>query len=97
MQDRITIEHLERYMDLTGKALDRLIVSAPKRSFGRLLAEDFLGMAKSYYSDARHFMEKEDFVNAFACINYSHGWLDCGARMGLFEVGEDDQLFTLFE
>ncbi|NYT11079.1 MAG: DUF357 domain-containing protein [Methanomassiliicoccales archaeon] len=97
MRDRITEDHLKRYLDLTGKALERLSVAAPNRSFGRRLAEDFLEMANSYYSDAKHFMEKQDFVNAFACINYSHGWLDCGARLGLFDVGGDDQLFTLFE
>jgi hypothetical protein len=97
MRDRISEDHLKRYLDLTGKALERLSVAAPNRSFGRRLAEDFLEMANSYYSDAKHFMEKQDFVNAFACINYSHGWLDCGARLGLFDVGGDDQLFTLFE
>lgn len=97
MRDRISEDHLKRYLDLTGKALERLSVAAPTRSFGRRLAEDFLEMANSYYSDAKHFMENQDFVNAFACINYSHGWLDCGARLGLFDVGGDDQLFTLFE
>lgn len=54
-------------------------------------------MARSYYLDALHFMENGDAVNAFACINYAHGWLDCGARLGLFDVGENDRLFTLFE
>jgi len=54
-------------------------------------------MANAYFSDARHFREKGDFVNAFACVNYAHGWLDCGARIGLFDVGGDDQLFTLYE
>lgn len=54
-------------------------------------------MARSYYQDALHFREKGDAVNAFACINYAHGWLDCGARLGLFDVGENDRLFTLFE
>ena len=97
MQDRITGDRLERYLDLTRKALDRVEIACPPRSFGRRLAEDFLGMARSYFSDAEHFREKGDYVNAFACINYSHGWLDCGARLGVFDVGEDDQLFTLFE
>jgi len=72
-------------------------VACPPRSFGRKIAEDFLEMARSYYLDALHFMENGDAVNAFACINYAHGWLDCGARLGLFDVGENDRLFTLFE
>jgi hypothetical protein len=59
------------------------------------MAEDFLNMAKSYFQDARHFFDNDDYVNAFACVNYAHGWLDAGARLGLFDVGGDDQLFTL--
>ena len=54
-------------------------------------------MANAYYSDAKHFRETGDLVTAFAAVNYAHGWLDCGARIGLFEVDGDDQLFTLFE
>jgi hypothetical protein len=54
-------------------------------------------MATSYYSDALHFRSVGDFINAFASVNYAHGWLDCGARIGLFDVGEDDKLFTLYE
>jgi hypothetical protein len=54
-------------------------------------------MAKAYFEDAKDFSHKGDLVNAFACINYAHGWLDSGARIGLFDVGGDDRLFTLFE
>jgi uncharacterized protein len=97
MQDRITEEKISKYLDITKRALDKIKVAAPPRSFNRKLADSFLEMANSYYSDARHFHEKGDFVNAFACVNYAHGWLDAGARIGLFEVGEDDRLFTLYE
>lgn len=87
---------LERYMETTAEALGKLQVSAPERSFSRVLADDFLRMARSYYEDALHFQEIGDKVNAFASVNYAHGWLDCGARIGLFDVGGDDQLFTLY-
>ncbi len=70
---------------------------APERSFARKGADDFLKMAKAYFEDAVHFFEKGDYVNAFACVNYAHGWLDCGARLGFFDVGGDDKLFTLYE
>ena len=33
-------------------------------------------------------------VNAFAALNYAHGWLDSGARIGLFDV-KDSRLFTV--
>jgi hypothetical protein len=97
MEDRITAAKIDKYLDTTKRALDKLQVAAPPRSFGRKLAESFLEMAQSYFSDAQHFREKGDLVNAFACVNYAHGWLDAGARIGLFEVGEDDRLFTLYE
>ncbi len=97
MRDTISKEHLERYLDITKRALDKIRIAAPERSFNRKLAESFLEMATTYYQDAKHFAEKGDYVNAFASVNYSHGWLDCGARIGLFDVGQDDQLFTLYE
>lgn len=97
MRDVISDEKLDKYLDTTRRALDKLRVAAPVRSFGRRLADDFLNMAISYYNDARHFREVGDYVNAFASVNYAHGWLDCGARIGLFDVGEDDKLFTLYE
>jgi hypothetical protein len=97
MSDTISGEKLDKYLDTTKRALDKLKIAAPPRSFGRRMAEDFLTMATSYYSDALHFRSVGDFINAFASVNYAHGWLDCGARIGLFDVGEDDKLFTLYE
>lgn len=97
VQDVVTQEKIIRYLDITSRALEKLKIAAPKRSFNRRLAEDFLNMAESYYNDAKHFRDEGDLVTAFAAINYAHGWIDCGARIGLFDVGEDDVLFTLYE
>lgn len=93
----LTEEKVERYISLTSQALSKLKVAAPERSFNRKLADDFLRMARSYFEDAKDFYSRGDLVNAFACVNYAHGWLDSGARIGLFDVGGDDKLFTLFE
>jgi len=93
----LTEERVDRYISMTSEALDKLRISPPERSFNRRLAEDFLRMAKAYHEDAKEFSAKGDLVNAFACVNYAHGWLDAGARIGLFDVGGDDRLFTLFE
>ena len=97
MNDIITEEKIERYLSITKEALDKLKISVPERSFGKKMADDFLNMARSYYNDAVHFKSVGDYVNAFASVNYAHGWIDCGARIGLFDVGGDDKLFTLFE
>ena len=93
----ISEEKIDKYLDTTRRALEKLKIAVPERSFGRKAADDFLNMATSYYNDAVHFREDGDIVNAFASVNYAHGWLDCGARLGLFDVDGDDRLFTLYE
>jgi hypothetical protein len=91
----ITDKKLEKYFDVTGRALAKVkIVEKGKIDFKKA-AEDFLDMAKRYFSDAKHFREKGDIVAAFAALNYAHGWLDAGARIGLFDVGHDSELFTV--
>ena len=77
--------------------MEKLKIAPPEPSHLRKVAEDFLRMARSYYADAIHFQNDGDFINAFAAVNYAHGWLDAGARLGLFDVEGDDQLFTLSE
>ncbi len=58
-------------------------------------AADFFDMASRYYDDAHYFSaKKHDAVLAFAALNYAHGWLDAGARIGLFKV-KDNHLFTV--
>ncbi|HEX2022894.1 MAG TPA: DUF357 domain-containing protein [Candidatus Thermoplasmatota archaeon] len=91
----LTDEKIARYLDVTARALAKLRVVPPSPSHLRDVADDFLKMATSYHADAKHFAAKGDHVNAFACVNYAHGWIDAGARLGLWDVGGDDVLFTL--
>lgn len=91
----ITKEKLEKYFDVTGRAIKKLKFAAPKKTHLDKTAEDFFNMANTYYEDAKHFMDKGDWINAFAALNYAHGWLDAGARLGLFDVGHDSVLFTV--
>jgi hypothetical protein len=91
----LTDAKIEKYLDLTARALAKIQVAPPKPSHLRDVADDFLTMATSYHKDAKHFASVGDYVNAFACVNYAHGWLDAGARLGLWDVGGDDVLFTL--
>jgi len=93
----ISDEKIDKYLGITKAALDKLKIAAPDRSFGKKMADDFLNMAVSYYNDAVHFRETGDLINAFASVNYAHGWIDCGARIGLFDAFGDDKLFTLYE
>jgi len=91
MINTITEAKLDKYFDVTSRALKKVkIITAHKKQ-----AEDALDMARRYFSDAQHFRDKGDIVTAFAALNYAHGWLDAGARLGLFDVGHDSELFTV--
>jgi hypothetical protein len=93
MEDKITKEKIEKYFKVTETALELAEKSENKTSMVKE-REDMLDMIKRYISDAKHFYEKEDLVNAFAALNYAHGWLDCGARLGIFDV-HDSKYFTV--
>jgi hypothetical protein len=93
----ITEERMEKYLNTTAKAIEKVKIAPPPRSHLKKLAEDTLAMAMSYFMDAKAFARDGNYVLAYGAVNYAHGWLDAGARMGLFDVDEDDQLFTLAE
>lgn len=93
MGNLISEEKLDKYFSVTKQALD-MIAEKGVDEDRRETAEEVLDMAKRYYDDAGHFREKGDWVLAFAALNYAHGWLDCGARLGLFKV-KDSRLFTV--
>ena len=90
----VTDEKLEKYFDVTGRALKKVKIAEKKDINWKASAEDFLDMAQRYYSDAKHFKEKGDIVTAFAALNYAHGWIDAGVRLDIFDV-DDDKLFTV--
>jgi len=37
---------------------------------------DVVSLAEKYCEDTKYFLEKEDYVTAFGCINYAHGLID---------------------
>ena len=92
MQDKITKEKIEKYRSMTTKALGIAITSIAKGKEKH--AKEIVEMVSNYLSDAEHFEKKGDFVNAFAALNYAHGWLDAGVRLDVFDV-KDDKLFTV--
>ena len=92
MKAEITKEKLEKYFDLTTRALK--IAKSSIITGKESEAKEIIDMVENYLSDAKHFYEKKDFVNAFAALNYSHGWLDAGVRLNIFDVN-DNSLFTI--
>ena len=91
----ISEEKLKKYFSVTERALKKVKIAKEQKINWKASAEDFLDMAQRYYSDADYFAKKGDIVTAFAALNYAHGWLDAGARLGLFDVGKDNILFTV--
>ena len=92
MENEISEEKLKKYFKLTETAL----AEVKKGIFeGREVdAKEIIDMVSNYLSDAHHFEDKGDWVNAFAALNYAHGWLDSGVRLKIFDV-DDDKLFTV--
>jgi hypothetical protein len=92
MENEISEAKLKKYFGLTETAL----AEVKKSVFDGKEAEakEIVDMVENYVSDARHFEEKGDWVNAFAALNYAHGWLDSGVRLKVFDV-HDDKLFTV--
>lgn len=97
MKETLSDEVVQHYIGITRKALDKVKISVPERSHLHKIAVDFYSMAENYWKDAVSFRESGDLVMSYGAVYYAHAWLDAGARMGLFDVDGDDQLFTLAE
>ena len=92
MEDIITKERLNKYFKTTSTALEEAknnIVKGKEKE-----AMEVIEMVSNYLSDAKHFEEKGEIVDAFAALNYAHGWLDAGVRLDVFDV-KNDKLFTI--
>lgn len=95
MNSEVTIEIVEKYLNLTKRAREKATpIPDSDTSAGRDLKE-MLEMCDNYTADARYFAEQGDLVRAFGAINYAHAWVDAAVRIGLLDGHGDDQLFTL--
>lgn len=95
---QITKQKLEKYLEITRKALAGVKISKKLDKEEKKKAEDVLDMATRYFNDANfYYKKKEDYVTAFAAVNYAHAWLDSGARLGLLEVDESVKEFFVVD
>ncbi|EMA39584.1 DUF357 domain-containing protein [Halococcus hamelinensis] len=88
-------EKTDRYERLLAEALDAASTAPPEGTPLAGVAADYEEMARSYLADGRHFRESGDPVNALAAFSYGHAWLDAGARLGVFSVPDEGDLFTV--
>ena len=91
----VTLERINKYLDLTAKAVAKVSIISDEGTEGFTKAEDILGMVNAYHSDAKFFLNEGRGDDAFAAVNYAHGWIDCGVRLGYLDGKGDWQLFTL--
>ena len=93
--NEITDIKLKKYFRIAEEALGKAKESKEGLKLENLkkARAHFLDTAGRYISDAKHFLENDDKVNAFAALNYAHGWLDAGVKLGIFDV-KDDRLFA---
>jgi len=92
MENTISKQKLEKYFNLTSSALEKVKKNIAKGKNPE--AKEIIEMVSNYISDAQYFKKKDDFVNSFAALNYAHGWLDSGVRLGIFDV-KNSKLFTV--
>lgn len=88
-------EKTDRYERMLADALGEAEAVPPDGTPLGDVAADCFEMAESYLEDGRHFREEDDPVNALAAYSYGYGWLDAAVRMGLFDVPDDTELFTI--
>jgi len=90
--NKITKEKVEKYFELTSKALEKAKKSIIKGKEN--YAKEIINMVSNYLSDAKYFEKKDNLIDAFAALNYAHGWLDSGVRLDIFKT-KDNKLFTI--
>ncbi len=88
----ISQEKLKKYFSITEKALSIARKNIAKSREKEAL--EIIKMVECYLHDSRYFEKRGHLVNAFAAINYAHGWLDSGSRLGIFDV-KDNKLFVI--
>jgi hypothetical protein len=88
-------EKTDRYETLLSEALAAAEIAPQEGTPLYEAALEYEEMARSYLEDGRHFRAEDDLVNALVAFSYGHGWMDAGARIGVFEVPTEGHLFTV--
>ena len=87
-------EKVEKYLGITGKALELVSIAVPTGSELERVARKLLDMAERYYRDAQFVYRRGDYLTALASVSYAHAWIDVGIVLGLLK-GEDPKIFMV--
>jgi len=74
--------------DLAKKEIEKIGEIIKEVKLKDNVALEVYNLALSYFSDAKHFFEKEDFVRAFEAVVISWAYLDACLHFGFIEVPE---------
>ena len=90
----LSVEKIERYLLITSKAREKATPITKSEDDEKKLSL-MLRMCDDYASDARHFLDSGNLIDAFGAINYAHAWIDAAVKIGFLDGHDDDILFTL--
>ncbi len=94
MENIVTDAQLDNNFAVTEKALS---LAKLRKNLGKEqieIANQFIDFCSRYLSDAKHFRQQGNYVNALRAVNYAHAWLDAAAILGLLDVKGQSDLFT---
>jgi len=74
--------------ELTKKEIEKIEKIIKNVKLKDNIALEVYNLALSYFSDAKHFFEKEDFIRAFEAIIISWTYLDACLHFGFIEIPE---------
>lgn len=87
----VTEARLKKYIKLTETALKKAKLHSKVSKNDRKRFAHFKDFCERYLSDAKHFMQKGDYVTAFAALNYAHAWMDAAAIAGWVTVKDKNR------
>jgi hypothetical protein len=82
--------------DLARKEIEKMEKILKEVKVKDTKALEVYNLALSYFTDAKHFLEKKDFVRAFEAIVICWAYLDACLHFGFLETSEEfKKYFTI--
>jgi hypothetical protein len=75
--------------ELTKKEIEKMENVLKEVKIKDAKALEVYNLALSYFTDAKHFLDKKDFVRAFEAIVICWAYLDACLHFGFLEISEE--------
>lgn len=50
--------------------------------------KEFMEIIEEHIDNAENFLKNDDFIKSFTSLSYAQGWLDAGAKVGIFDLSD---------